>query len=59
MDQANGIEDNAATGPAANSDGKVINLAYYRIKRSLQSEGFDLISDDEGNLTLVMRVQGR
>lgn len=43
--------------PAAESGGKVVNLAFYRIKKSLQSEGFDLISDDDGNLTLVMRLQ--
>ena len=54
--EANGNEELAATAPPSSEDGKVVNLAYYRIKRSLQSEGFDLISDDDGNLTLVMRV---
>ena len=37
-------------------DPKVVNLAYYRIKRSLKEEGFDLITDDNGKLTLVMRL---
>lgn len=37
-------------------DPKVVNLAYYRIKRSLKEEGFDLIADDQGKLKLVLRV---
>jgi hypothetical protein len=37
-------------------DPKVVNLAYYRIKKSLQQEGFDLITDGQGKLTLVLRV---
>ncbi len=37
-------------------DPKVVNLAYYRIKKSLKQEGFDLITDDQGKLTLVLRV---
>lgn len=37
-------------------DPKVVNLAYYRIKKSLKQEGFDLITDDKGKLTLVLRV---
>lgn len=56
MDEVLGTEQQAATETAEEAGGKVVNLAYYRIKRSLQSEGFDLISDNEGNLTLVMRV---
>ena len=37
-------------------DPKVVNLAYSRIKKSLKSEGFDLITDDQGKLTLVLRL---
>ena len=37
-------------------DPRVVNLAYYRIKKSLKQEGFDLITDDQGKLTLVLRV---
>lgn len=37
-------------------DPKVVNLAYYRIKRSLKEEGFDLIADEHGKLKLVLRV---
>lgn len=34
---------------------KVVNLAYYRLKRSLQAEGFDLVTDQDGKVTLVIR----
>lgn len=37
-------------------DPKVVNIAYYRIKRSLKEEGFDLIADEHGKLKLVLRV---
>ncbi len=56
MDEAKEIETNVHTPDAG---GKVVNLAFYRIKRSLKSEGFDLISDNEGNLTLVMRLRSK
>ena len=39
-----------------NAQGKVVNLAYYRIKKSLKEEGFDLVSDEKGKLKLVLRV---
>jgi len=35
---------------------KVVNLAVYRIKRSLKKEGFDLITNEKGKLTLVLRM---
>lgn len=38
------------------TDGKVVNLAFYRIKRNLKKEGFDLITDENGKVTLVMRI---
>ena len=40
-------------------DDKVVNLAVYKIKKSLKEEGFDLITDDKGKLTLVLRLPGR
>lgn len=36
--------------------GNVVNLAVYRIKKSLKKQGFDLVSDDSGKLTLVLRL---
>ncbi len=45
-----------AGSPHVNNDPKVVNLAYYRIKKSLQQEGFDLVTDADGKLTLVLRV---
>lgn len=38
---------------------KVVNLAVYKIRRSLQAEGFDLLTDKKGRLTLVLRFPGR
>lgn len=40
-------------------DEKVVNLAVYKIKKSLKSEGFDLITDKNGKLTLVLRMPDR
>ncbi|MBI38142.1 MAG: hypothetical protein CMF59_00965 [Leptospiraceae bacterium] len=42
-------------GPRAPGE-KVVNLNVYRIQRALRQEGFDLIRDDNGKLTLVLRV---
>lgn len=36
--------------------GKVVNLAVYRAQKSLREEGFDLVMNDEGKLTLVLRL---
>lgn len=48
-------EPNQSAAPAT-ADAKVVNLAYYRIKKSLKEEGFDLVSDENGKLKLVLRV---
>ncbi|HMU82359.1 MAG TPA: hypothetical protein PKE49_09280 [Leptospiraceae bacterium] len=34
---------------------KVVSLALYRIKKGLKKEGFELITDEQGKLKLVMR----
>ncbi|MBX7056738.1 MAG: hypothetical protein K1X75_01640 [Leptospirales bacterium] len=44
---------------ASQSTSKVVNLAFYRLKRSLQAEGFDLITDADGKVTLVIRAHSR
>lgn len=38
---------------------KVVNLAVYKIRRGLQAEGFDLLTDKKGRLTLVLRFPSR
>jgi hypothetical protein len=38
------------------SKSKVVNLAVYRAQKSLREEGFDLIMNEEGKLTLVLRL---
>ena len=38
---------------------KVVNLAYYRIRRSLRVEGFDLVTDRNGDLRMVMRINNK
>ncbi len=40
-------------------DEKVVNLAVYKIKKSLKAEGFDLMTDENGRLTLVLRLPNR
>jgi len=42
-------------GGESNPEKKVINLAVYKIRRSLREEGFDLLADETGKLTLAMR----
>ena len=37
-------------------DGPVVNLAVYKLKKSLQNEGFELVTDDSGKLKLVLRM---
>ncbi|MCB1309610.1 MAG: hypothetical protein KDK30_15580 [Leptospiraceae bacterium] len=37
-------------------NGKVVNLNYYRIRKSLREEGFDLVDDHNGKLKLVLRM---
>ncbi len=34
---------------------KVVSLALYRIKKGLKKEGFELVTDEQGKLKLVMR----
>lgn len=50
--------DTLRTIPAheRNLDGKVVNLAFYRIKKKLEQEGFDLVQSADGKVKLVMRV---
>ncbi len=50
------METQAAEGASAKSPDKVVNLAVYKIKRSLRQQGFDLRSDEKGKLTLVLRL---
>ncbi|MCB1166386.1 MAG: hypothetical protein KDK37_01775 [Leptospiraceae bacterium] len=42
-------------GPRAPGE-KVVNLNVYKIQRALREEGFDLIRDNNGKLTLVLRM---
>ncbi len=42
-------------GRTVGNRSKIVNLTYYRIKKNLQAEGFDLIADNSGNLKLVLR----
>jgi hypothetical protein len=41
---------------SANSSGEVVNLGMYRLKKSLQKEGFEIVEDHRGKITLVVRV---
>lgn len=34
----------------------VVNLGMYRLKKSLQKEGFEIVEDHKGKITLVVRV---
>ena len=35
---------------------KVVNLNLYKIKKSLLSEGFEVVENSQGKITLVIRV---
>jgi len=35
---------------------KVTDINFYRIKKKLQQEGFDLLNNKNGTLTLVLRL---
>lgn len=35
---------------------EVVNLGMYRLKKSLQREGFEIVEDKKGRITLVVRV---
>lgn len=36
---------------------KVVDLNFYRIKKNLKSEGFEIVTNKEGKLTLVLRIK--
>ncbi|MCE9499570.1 MAG: hypothetical protein K8R21_03580 [Leptospira sp.] len=37
-------------------DQKVVNLGLYRIKKSLLNEGFEVVENPDGKITLIIRV---
>ncbi|GBF38416.1 hypothetical protein AB3N61_03865 [Leptospira sp. WS58.C1] len=36
---------------------KVVNLGFYRIKKTLREEGFEVVEKADGKITLVLRVK--
>ena len=36
--------------------GKVISLAHYRIRKSLETKGFELIAGEDGHFRLLLRI---
>lgn len=40
----------------AKKEDRVVSLQLYRLQKSLREEGFDLIKDESGKLTLVLRM---
>ncbi|WP_165778855.1 hypothetical protein [Leptospira perolatii] len=36
---------------------KVVNLGFYRIKKTLKEEGFEVVEKPDGKITLVLRVK--
>ncbi|MCB1138209.1 MAG: hypothetical protein KDK25_03070 [Leptospiraceae bacterium] len=55
IQQALALSQQDPGGPRAPGE-KVVNLNVYRIQKALRQEGFDLVRDDSGKLTLVLRV---
>jgi hypothetical protein len=51
--------DTPSTAAREETDGKVVNLAFYRLKKSLLKEGFELATDEDGKVTLVLRLNNR
>ena len=35
---------------------KIVNLNLYKIKKSLLNEGFEVVENSQGKITLVIRV---
>jgi len=35
---------------------KVVDINLFRIKKSLKSEGFEIVTDENGKLKLVLRI---
>ena len=35
---------------------KVVDISLYRIRKSLKSEGFEVVTDENGKLKLVLRL---
>ncbi|MBE7411929.1 MAG: hypothetical protein L6Q54_02765 [Leptospiraceae bacterium] len=42
--------------PVLKTDQKVVNLGMYKIKKSLLNEGFEVVENPDGKITLVIRV---
>jgi hypothetical protein len=45
--------------PRLNSDqnkNNVVNLALYRAKKALQKDGFEVVENPDGKITLVIRL---
>ncbi|WP_167884157.1 hypothetical protein [Leptospira idonii] len=38
------------------SQDKVVNLAMYRAKKALERDGFEVVENPEGKITLVIRL---
>ncbi|EPG75036.1 hypothetical protein LEP1GSC058_0113 [Leptospira fainei serovar Hurstbridge str. BUT 6] len=36
---------------------KVVNLGFYRIKKTLKEEGFEVVEKPDGKITLVLRIK--
>ncbi|WP_167882284.1 hypothetical protein [Leptospira langatensis] len=45
------------TGPKKTNSPKVVNLGFYRIKKTLREEGFEVVEKADGRITLVLRVK--
>lgn len=50
------MEPNALQKPRDDKD-KVVDLNFYRIKKNLKSEGFEIVTNKDGKLTLVVRIK--
>jgi hypothetical protein len=40
----------------ATEKSNVVNLGMYKLKKSLEKEGFEIVEDPKGKITLVVRV---
>ena len=53
-DRSNSNISELVTKPRENSN--IINLNQYRIKKSLETRGFEIVSDKEGKFRLIFRI---
>ncbi|WP_167884768.1 hypothetical protein [Leptospira fluminis] len=51
------LPDEFNSRPSKKGIPKVVNLGFYKIKKSLKEEGFEVVERPDGKITLVLRIK--